>query len=245
MQQLYGPDNDGVVVDKANVMESYPWPEGRVWVRAMMVTTLDGAAVGPDGRSGTISSDADRHVFDAVRRDTDVVLVGAETLRVEQYTPMKAKPADTSRREAAGQLPAPVIAIVSGSLDLPWTLPIWAQSTHTPLILTPEDADEDKVATARSYAEVITLKEVSPQAIVDALAARGLRRIVCEGGPSLLQAMIAADLVDEVDITIAPLVSGNDATARTAMLDEPTRYRLVQVLEAEEFLMTRYLAEGR
>ena len=245
MQHLYGPGRDVGGVSERDVVESYPWPDGRAWVRAMMVTTLDGAAVGPDGLSGTISSEADKQVFDAVRREADAVLVGAETIRAEQYAPMTAKSADAERRQSAGQLPAPVVVVVSASLALPWALPIWSQSTHTPLVLTSEDADEQRLSVAREHADVVTLSETTPRLIVDALVERGLRRIVCEGGPRLLHDLIGADLVDEVDITIAPLLAGTGETPRTPMLDHPARYRLAHVLEGDGYLMTRYISENR
>ena len=80
----------GALTDE-QVVAAYPWPAGRRWVRAMMVTTLDGAAAGPDGLSGSISGDADQAVFAAVRRHADAVLIGAGTLRAERYKPMLAR----------------------------------------------------------------------------------------------------------------------------------------------------------
>ncbi|MFT4010659.1 MAG: dihydrofolate reductase family protein [Nocardioidaceae bacterium] len=242
MKQLFPPQVSDQALDDDDLLDAYPWPESGTWVRAMMVTTLDGSAVGPDGRSGSISSEDDKRVFDTVRRDADVVLVGAETIRAERYTPMKAKPRDVARREAAGQSSAPVLAVVSASLDLPWALPLWSESTHRPLVLTPTRSGE-AVATARQHAEVVTLAEASPHAIIDALVARGCCRIVCEGGPSLLRTLVAGGVVDEADITVAPLLTGNEASSTTSMLTEPTAYRLVQVLEGAGYLMNRYLAE--
>ncbi|MEZ5114394.1 MAG: dihydrofolate reductase family protein [Nocardioidaceae bacterium] len=78
-------------LSRDDVAAAYPWPDSGPWVRAMMVTTLDGAAAGPDGLSGSISSAADQMVFNAVRRFADCVLVGSGTLRAEEYTPMRPK----------------------------------------------------------------------------------------------------------------------------------------------------------
>src|SRR5579875_3241642 len=184
----------------------------------MMVTTLDGAAVGHDGLSGSVSSPADQLVFNAVRRHADVVLIGAGTLRAEQYTPMKAKPADTAQRAAAGQLPAPMIAVVSGSLNLPWDLPVWRESANRPLVLTSAHADPSQLAMARDHATVITLDDITPTAIIAALAERKLTRIVCEGGPRLLHELVAAELVDEADITVSPVFAGTAASPTTPVL---------------------------
>jgi riboflavin biosynthesis pyrimidine reductase len=226
-----------------DLLAAYGWPETGRWLRAMMVTTLDGAAAGGDGLSGSVSSPADQRVFNSVRRHADAVLVGAQTLRAEQYTPMRAKPADAEARAAAGQLPAPVITVVSGSLDLPWELPIWAGSTHRPIVLTSAAAPAERLEIARTRADVITLEATTPRAILDAVTARGLRRIVCEGGPRLLRDLSAEGLVDEVDITIAPLLAGSAATPHTDLISPAAAFRLAHVLEGEGYLMTRYVKD--
>ena len=242
---IQGTAARGEVLDDDQLLDAYPWPPAKTWVRTTMITTLDGAAAGTDGLSSSVSSPADQLVFNTVRRLADAVLVGAGTMRAEQYTPMRAKSADAVLRQAAGQRPAPVIAVVSASLDLPWSLPVWSQSTHQPLVLTSVVADAQRLAVAQSHADVVTLPELKPSAIVEALASRGLRRIVCEGGPRLLRDLLADDLVDEADITIAPLVVGTSLTPPTDMLSSPAQFRLVQLLEDDGYLMGRYLAAGR
>ncbi len=235
----------GESLSEQEVADRYPWPDDQPWVRAMMVTTLDGAAAGPDGLSGSVSSSADQLVFNAVRRYADAVLIGAQTIRAEQYSPMKAKPEDAARRAEAGQSPAPVIAVVTGSLDLPWQLPVWSESTNRPIVITRETADPERLATARQHADVLTLPALTPDHIIDALVGRGLRRIVCEGGPSLLRDLLAADRVDEADITLSATFSGTEHSPVTTALPEVKSFRLVQVLEQDDFLMTRHLGQGR
>ena len=142
---IYGP-RPGPLDDDA-VLAAYPWPDEGPWVRAMMVTTLDGASAGPDGLSGSISSDVDKAVFDAVRRLADAVLVGAGTIRAEGYGAMRAK--DRRRRGAArrpARRPRPVIAIVSPSLDLPWDSELFTGSTEPPLVLTTAAPTADALA---------------------------------------------------------------------------------------------------
>ncbi|TWP37859.1 dihydrofolate reductase family protein [Leekyejoonella antrihumi] len=245
IRAIYGNRQQGDDLTDQEVARAYPWPDSRRWVRAMMVTTLDGAAAGADGLSGSVSSNADQLVFDAVRRYADAVLIGSGTLRAEQYTPMRANPEDAKRRAADGQLAAPVVAVVTGSLQLPWELPIWSESAHRPVVITRADANEGRLATARDHADVIALQEVTPEAVVDALAGRGLRRILCEGGPSLLRDLVAADLVDEADITLAPLFAGTSGSPSTTVLPDVADFRLEQVLEGDGTLMMRYLAPGR
>ena len=239
---IWGPER-GEVDDDA-VLAAYPWPEQGRWVRAMMVTTLDGAAAGPDGLSGSISGEADKAVFDAVRRHADAVLVGAGTIRAEGYGAMTAKPADAAAREAAGQRPAPRISIVSPSLDLPWDSELFTDSTEPPLVLTTASPDADALARARgARAEVVQAAgdDVPADWVVETLEQRGLRRIVCEGGPRLLEAVARAGLVDEADITVSPLFAGLGSSKPTDGLESVVGFDLEHVLTADGFLMCRYV----
>ncbi len=207
------------------VVAAYPWPaEGR-WVRAMMVTTLDGAASGPDGLSGSISGEADKSVFDAVRREADAVLIGAGTMRAERYGPF--------RNRAR-------LAIVSRSLDLPWDEPVFSESAQRPLILTAHDTDTSAVP---DTCEVVTVDD-SPAACLDALEQRGLHRIVCEGGPTLLRDLVAAGLVDEADITVSPTFTGTAHSPETPSLSSVVDWDLEHLLTEDGFLMGRYVRRG-
>lgn len=239
---IFGPEHGDV--DDDAVVAAYPWPEAGPWVRAMMVTTLDGAAAGPDGLSGSISSDVDKSVFDAVRRRADAVLVGAGTIRAEGYGAMLAKAADADARSAAGQRPAPVLAIVSPSLDLPWDSALFTDSTEAPVVFTTATPDPDALGRAhQARADVVQAPgdDITPTFLRDTLVERGLRRIVCEGGPRLLESMTRAGLVDEADITVSPMLAGLGHAHATDGLDEVARFDLLHVLTAEGFLMCRYV----
>lgn len=228
-------------LDADDLLAAYPWPDEGRWVRAMMVTTLDGAAAGPDGLSGSISSPVDGQVFDSVRRLADAVLIGAGTLRAEQYGPMRSVEADAERRRKAGQALAPQLAVVSGSLDLPWDLPVWSGSTLTPLVLTGPSPDFDALELAQRHSTVLTCTDLEPATLLDALTHRGLRRIVCEGGPTLLEAVVRADLLDEADITLAPMFAGTAKTPRTSGLAGVARFEMAHLVAAESYLMARYV----
>ncbi len=230
-----------------DVRDAYPWPDGERWVRAMMVTTLDGAAAGPDGLSGSISSDVDKAVFNAVRRLAGAVLVGAGTVRAEGYGPMRAKPEDAEARAAAGLAPAPVLAIVTGSLDLDFSGKLFTDSTMRPLIITGAGHDRERAAAAREHCDVVATAEDRPSAasLLQVLEERGLRRVVCEGGPTLLESLVAADLLDEADITVSPTFAGTAETPRTSGLSSVAGFDLAHVLQAESFLMCRYLRPDR
>lgn len=233
------------VVDPDQLVGLYPWPERGRWLRAMMVATLDGSPVGPDGRSRSISSPADREVLATTRRFADVVLIGAGTFRAERYGPMRARAEDDSARAAAGLDAAPRLAMVSASLDLPWEEPTFAESTLRPIVVTTDAADPERLALARQAAEVVALPgaTVDPGAMLAALAERGLERVVCEGGPRLLADIARAGLVDEADITLSPLFTSGGQVATGAAPPVPQRFALEQVLVDEDgFLFTRYVA---
>lgn len=243
---IWGPSRGPL--DEDAVRDAYPWPPDRRWVRAMMVTSLDGAAAGPDGLSGSISSDADRLVFDSTRRLADAVLVGAGTVRKEQYGAMVAKPRDADARRAAGLQPAPRLVVVSGSLQLPWDWPVFTDSALPPLVVTAVSEDHPGLAVAEhARCEVMNLPggEVTPEPLLDALEAMGLLRIVCEGGPTLLASIVAAGLLDEADITVSPLFAGGGQSPTTAGLPDVARLELVHVITADDHLMARYVARGR
>jgi len=230
------------VVSAADLAMVYPWPQGRSWLRAMMVTSLDGAATGPDGLSGSISSPADQRVFAETRRLADAVLIGSGTLIIERYRPLVAKPEDREERLSQQQAEAPQLVIVSASLRLPLQETVFAQSTVRPVVVTTQAVDDRLLDETRQVADVVQLRGDRAGAIdlLKALRLRGLERIVCEGGPHLLSTLAAADVVDEADISIAPLIVGGGQIPTGS----PTAMRwfdLVGVMVDEGFLFNRYV----
>ncbi len=224
----------------------YAWPEGRAWLRCMMLTTLDGAARGADGLSGSLSSPADEQVFAEVRRFAHAILVGAGTIRAEGYQPVHARPEDVDRRLRQGLGNAPVLVVVSSSLDLPWHSAVFRESTMRPVVVTSVAAPVERLAIASECCDVISLEgsRLDPVQFVSALAYRGLTRIVCEGGPHLLAQLSEARLIDEADITIAPtLASGGQVSTGRAAAD-PAHLRLASVIERDNWLFTRYVRGG-
>lgn len=222
---------------------AYPWPVGQMWVRAMMVLTLDGASTGADGLSGSISSEGDKRVFAETRRLSDAVLVGAGTIRAEHYKPFRANPKAADERAALGLAVAPLLVIVSASLHLPWADPVFSESAIRPLVVTVENCDGAALATARQHAEVVLLSgsHVDPAALLDYLRSRGLLRIVCEGGPHLLSEMSHAKVLDEADITVAPLIVGGGQKVTGTPMFEPDRFRLVHSIADDGYLFIRYV----
>lgn len=223
--------------------QAYPWPDGQPWLRTMMLHTLDGAVAGHDGRSGSISAPADRLVLAQTRRLCDVVLIGAGTLRAERYGPMRAREDAVDERRALGQADAPTLAIVTASVDLPFDDPVFGESTCRPIVLTRPDAPADRLARAREQCDVLTLAgpDLPAEQILAALHERGLRRIVCEGGPRLAAQFGAARLIDEVDLSIGPLVTAGGQVSTGAAIPDPERFDLAHVLHQDGFLFTGYV----
>jgi riboflavin-specific deaminase-like protein len=231
-------------LDEADLLARYGWP-GPEWVRACMVMGLDGGIAGPDGRSRSISSPADRAVLAATRARADAVLVGAATVRAEDYAAMRARPSHAVERQAAGQRAAPVLAVVTATCRFDWAAARFTASEEPPLVLTTgAAAGPDRAAAAAAGCEVLVVGEqrVDPARAVATLRQRGLGRVTCEGGPGLLRQMLAADLVDELDLTLAPAVGGQ--APAVAALAGLAAMRLAHVLEADGCLFTRYVRPG-
>jgi len=181
-------------------------------VRANMVSTVDGAATGADARSGSINNAADWRVFRVLRALADVVLVGAGTVRAEGYTALEVVDDLREARASLGLARDLELAVVSTSGDLPGAL---LDGDRPPLVLTVADNPSlgglrEAVGTDR----VLVTGDghrVEARAAVRALADRGLTRVLAEGGPSLLAALVEADVVDEVCLTWSPQLVGGPA----------------------------------
>ncbi|MFF0595504.1 pyrimidine reductase family protein [Streptomyces antibioticus] len=230
--------------------EAYAYPppapgEPRPWLRANMVSTLDGAAQ-HDGRSQPISTAADMRIFGTLRGLADVVVAGAETVRQEQYRPARARAEFAARREAAGQPPAPAIAVVTASLDLDFSLPLFTSPLVPTLVLTGAAAAPDRVAAAeKAGARVVIAGDgmgVDPARAVRALAGLGHTRLLTEGGPRLLGQFIAAGVLDELCLTVSPMLTAGDAqrVAGGPSVPVPQRFALMSLLEEDGFLFGRY-----
>ncbi|WP_316772152.1 pyrimidine reductase family protein [Streptomyces sasae] len=225
---------------------AYPESAGReVWLRANMVSTLDGAGQ-HDGRSQPISGAADMRIFGTLRALADVVLVGAETVRQEGYRPVRARAEFAAARAAAGQGQAAAVAVVSASLDLDFSVPLFTSPPVPTLVLTGAAAAPDRVAAAEQAGARVVIagdgKGVDPARAVRALAGLGHTRLLTEGGPRLLGQFVAADVLDELCLTISPMLTAGDAQRISGgpRVAVPHRFELVSLLEEAGFLFGRY-----
>jgi riboflavin biosynthesis pyrimidine reductase len=220
-----------------------PAPPDRPWVLLNMVASADGGtAVG--GLSGPLGGDPDRRVFPHVRAAADVIVAAAGTVRAERYGPPRTPPALRAQRRDRGQAELPRLAIVTASLDLDpgWTL--FTEAERRPYVLTTEDAPGERIRALEPVAEVLRAGtgRVDLPAVLGLLAAAGERIVLCEGGPSLNGQLLAAGLVDELCLTLAPLAVGG-TSARIAHGPEvvPEALALTSLLEEDGVLFLRYL----
>ncbi|OIH99466.1 MULTISPECIES: pyrimidine reductase family protein [unclassified Curtobacterium] len=218
---------------------------GDRWLRVNFVATLDGSATAA-GRTGALGGADDLRVFDLLRRVADVVLVAAGTVRDEGYGPMVLHDADVAWRRARGLSDHPVFAIVTNSASLDASSRVFTEAPVRPVVLT--SASGAASSSGRALAEVADVvacgaPSVDVAAVLGALAARGLGSIHCEGGPSFLGALVAADAVDELTLTIDPsLEGGAGPRIATGSSPELRRMRPAHVLLGEGgVLLTRWV----
>jgi len=208
-------------------------------VRVNFVSALDGAAT-LDGRSGGLSGTADKLVFRVLRALADIVVVGAGTARTEGYGPVQLTDEHRRWRLANGMPPLPRLALVSRSLALDPAGRLFTEPDARPLILTGPDAPEPARQALAAVADIITGDDAA--AWLAELADRGLTRVLCEGGPTLFGSLLAEDLVDELCLTLSPVLVRQQSPGITAHATggEPLRLDLVHVLEEDGYLFLRY-----
>ncbi|MBR8741492.1 pyrimidine reductase family protein [Nocardiopsis sp. MG754419] len=232
---------------------AYPADLARPWVRANMVTSVDGGAVGPSGRSRDLSSEPDRRVMGVLRGLCDVVVVGASTARHEGYKPVR--PREVWSRLREGRPATPRIAVVSRSLDIDEELLTQAPEDARTIVFTVGDSPRARRSRVAEHADLVVVDEgsVRPEHILDALSERGLFRVLTEGGPHLLAEFVAAGLLDELCLTVSPHLLGAGSPRIVAEApttgpaeahgSENTPVRPAHVLEAGGNLFTRYLRD--
>lgn len=216
--------------------------DGRPWVLLNMIVSVDGA-IAIDDLSGGLGGPGDHAVFSTLRGLADVVLVAAGTARAEQYRPAQPDEATRMARRARGQSDAAAIAVVTRSLDLDLDSELFVDGFSTTVVTT-IDADPNRLAPVRERAAVVTAGEgdVDLAAAITTLADRHGPVVLAEGGPRLNGALMEADVVDELCITISALVVGGDGGRMTAGgHHDPRRYTLERAIVHDDLLFTRYL----
>jgi riboflavin-specific deaminase-like protein len=214
-------------------------PPDRPYLVLNMVSSLDGKAA-IDWRTKGLSTELDRRLFHRLRTQGDAVMVGAGTARTERYGRMAKSDELRAARVAEGLDPDPVAVVISGRLDLPADLPLLDEPAQRVVIATGSGASLPE--TLRSAVDYERVGDDLPL-LMARLRERGIRSVVCEGGPTLNSYLFAAGLVDELWLTLNPKVAGG-AAALTIVggreLVEPVELEPVSIAEGEGDLFTRW-----
>lgn len=218
-------------------------PDGGL--RMNFVSSVDGAAHA-GGLSKALQTSGDNRVFAALRDLADVVLVGAGTARAEGYRASRPTGVRLAARQAWGLADTLPIAVVSNSLDLDVASPLFTQTDPDArtIVLTTATADPARRAALGAVADVVSCGDhvVDPVLLRTALTERGLTRILGEGGPTLFGTLAGAGVVDELCLSISPLLSGPGAgRVITGMgWTGPRAMQLAGLLEEDGALFCRY-----
>lgn len=218
--------------------------EDRPYVAVNMVSTLDGRA-SLNGRTNQLGSDADTEKLLKLRTRFDAVMIGGGTMRAENYGRLVKDPQARARRERIGLPHDPLAVIISGRMDLPFDAPLFTCGGGRVLIFTNEDRPRPETATSL---RVVTVD--GPIRITDVLRhlrqERGIRALLCEGGPHLFGQLAAAEAFDDLFLTLSPTLTGEREAPRIleGPLDRPGQLELVSLAEAEGELFARYRPAG-
>jgi riboflavin biosynthesis pyrimidine reductase len=190
---------DAVVADAVAPVPGRPRTVG------VMVASVDGHAA-VNGRSGPLGGPEDRAVFRGLRSRADALLVGSGTLNAERYS-TTLDPPHRREREAAGLPPEPLLATITRSFALAEDLPLLHEPLTRAVVYT---ETTPPYAVDPSHVDVVQLPAATPRAALEDLARRGVARVNCEGGPSLLAALARDEVLDELLVTVSPLLVGGD-----------------------------------
>jgi riboflavin biosynthesis pyrimidine reductase len=236
-------------LDGGQLPELYGYPAelNRSWLRANFIASLDGAAsVG--GTTGRLGGPGDRALFSLLRELADVILVGAGTVRAEDYSGARLSIAQRQGRQARGQSEVPQLAIVTKSGRLEREMPVFTRTEVPPLVCTCTAVADQTRSGLAGYAEVIECSvddpaRVDEAMVLAALADRGLHRVLTEGGPMLFGSFVGRGMLDELCLTIAPsLVGGQAGRIATGSGQVLTGMRCAHILTDDDgYLYTRYV----
>lgn len=228
MRLLTGPEAPGEPITDADLRRLYAAPS-EPWLRVNMVSTVDGAATGESGTSGSINNAADKVVFDLLRGLADAVLVGAGTARIEGYRPADRPIVVVSR---SGRVPERLLGAEDGRV-------LMATCTAA------DGLEEARAALGPDNVLVLGGHRVDLVALKEALAARGLRHLLCEGGPHLLRDLLDQGVLDEVDATVVPRLVGGLHPRITNGPPVDVALRLGQLVEQDGTVLARWFVENQ
>jgi riboflavin-specific deaminase-like protein len=236
---LPNPDETTVAAQLAGLdLIDFAFAE-RPYVVLNFVTTLDGRAA-IQGRSGPIGSEVDSEVLHRLRTRVDAVMIGAGTMRAERYGRMVPNPELRAWRERVGLAHDPLAVLVSNRLELPWDAPLFTDGGGQVVIFTASDQNPPKTETPVTVVRHEGGVELD-RALRYLREERGIRAVLCEGGPILHGRLREGGLADELFLTIAPKLAGGEAPRiLEGALPDVIGMQLAWLLEAHGELFARY-----
>lgn len=210
------------------------------WVMMNFVVSIDGATT-IAGQSTKLGDEDDLAMFQALRTVPDVILVGATTVIVEDYRPVTLDAERSAARIERGQPATPTLTIVTGTMSLNVESRVFSDPDHKPLVITGPNANPGRLALLGDAADVAILEDLNAVSIRNRLS--DSKVILVEGGPSLAGQFVSAGLVDELNLTIAPVLVGGESDRLVGKMDinPPADMKLDRVLRGERMLILRYL----
>lgn len=237
---VQGAPRVGIVRDVDELASCYAEPPKGV--RVNMIFSADGAAAF-GGRAGPLSSQIDQELLQILRGFADVVLVGAGTARAENYGPVQLTDTQQAARHREGRAKPPPIAVISRTGELPTRL-VSSPDQPALLVTSAKAAARYQHAGDQPCGVLVAGEEsVDVAHAVALLGNHGLRRILCEGGPTLLSELVQTGTVDEICVTLAPKLAANQPVGHQAQpsgLPTPTTLRLEHALAYDDYLFMKY-----
>jgi riboflavin biosynthesis pyrimidine reductase len=230
----------GTIRDIAELASFYATPPHGV--RVNMIFSADGAA-NFGGRAGPLSGETDQQLLNVLRGFADVVLVGAATARAEDYGPVRLSEPQQAQRHRDGRTRPPPIAVISRTGELPTRLV--SNPDQPPLLVTCAESPARYDVGGDQRCGVLVAGEGSVDVLraLALLRSHGLSRVLCEGGPTLLDELVDADAVDEICVTLAPKLGGHQPVGlgrRPSPLVLPTALRLEHALTYDDYVFLKY-----
>ena len=202
-------------------------------------TTIDGRAT-ISGKSGPIGSETDTEMLQRLRTRVDAVMIGAGTMRAERYGRIVSDPDLRAYRERTGLAHDPLAVIVSNRMELPWDAGLFTNGGGRIVIFTASEEEPPETATPVTVVRHPDGVELD-RALGWLLTERGIRSVLCEGGPTLHGRLREGGLADELFLTTAPKIAGGEGPRiLEGALPDVEEVELAWLLESEGELFARY-----
>lgn len=216
-------------------------PADRPWVMTNMIASIDGATA-INGLSGDLGGPTDRLVLRALRASCDWILVASQTANAERYRVPQCEASVVERRLSIGLTATPRLVIVTASGALDPTMPALRDAGEPALVIAGEHADPDRLAGLSAEIVRLPMPKPQPNAVLNELHQRGGAIVLCEGGPTWNGEMASANLIDEMCVTISPILVGGDSSRLVAGASQaiPTQMHLRHLLTENSLLFARY-----